>query len=246
MSQTQSRPSIWRFANPHEFMRLSGVLLPPLAVGGAVLMAIGVVWCLLFTPADYQQGQTVKILFIHVPAAILAINTYLMMVVASLIGLIRGHAVSHLVAKAAAPIGAGFTVIAIVTGALWGQPIWGSWWEWDARLTSVLVLLFFYLGYMALWAAIEEPTKAAELSAILCLFGSVFALLSRYAVQFWSTLHQGTSIGVTAGDAVHDSFFYPLALMILAHYLVFLALLLAGVRTEILARRVRALRLQGL
>ena len=245
MSTSTGGAGIWRYANPSEFMRLSGVLLPPLAVGGAALMAIGLIWSLLFTPADYQQGQTVKILFIHVPAAILAINTYFMMVIASLIGLIRGHAVSHLVAKAGAPIGAGFTVIAIVTGALWGQPIWGSWWEWDARLTSILVLLFFYLGYMALWEAIEEPNKAAELSAILCLFGSVFAVLSRYAVQFWNTLHQGTSIGATAGGALHDSFFYPLAAMILASYLVCGALLLMGVRTEIRARRIRSLRMQG-
>lgn len=244
MSTTTS--SFWRFANPHEFMRISGAALPPLAWSGAILMVVGIVWSLGFTPADYQQGETVKILFIHVPAAILAINTYFMMVIASLIGLIRGHAVSHLVAKAGAPIGAGFTIIAIVTGALWGQTTWGSWWEWDARLTSILVLLFFYIGYMAMWAAIEEPTKAAELAAILCLFGSVFAFLSRYAVQFWNTLHQGASIGVTAGGALHDSFFYPLALMILAHYLVFLALLLAGVRTEIRARRIRSLRLQGL
>ena len=238
--------SIWTFANPHKFMRLSGALLPAFAWSAALAMAVGLYWGLFATPADYQQGQTVKILFIHVPAAILAVNTYMVMVVASLIGLVRGHAVSHLVAKAAAPIGTGFTVIAIVTGAFWGEPMWGAWWVWDARLTSVLVLLFFYLGYIALWAAIEEPHKAADLAAILCLFGSVFAFLSRYAVQFWNTLHQGTSVGVTAGGALDDVFFYPLAVMILANYLLFAALLLLGVRTEIRARRIRSLRMQGL
>ncbi|MEL6978151.1 MAG: heme ABC transporter permease [Pseudomonadota bacterium] len=235
---------IWTFANPYNFMRLSERLLPPVAIAAATVFAVGLAWSLFFTPDDYQQGLTVKILFIHVPAAILAINTYMVMVVASLIGLIRSHPVSHLVAKSCAPIGAAFTVIAIATGALWGKPMWGAWWVWDARLTSVLVLLFFYMGYMALWEAIEDPVKAAELSAILCLFGSVFAFLSRYAVMIWNTLHQGTSVGVTAGGALHDSFFYPLAVMILAHYLLFIALLLLGVRTEIMARRARSLRLR--
>ncbi|MEM9726868.1 MAG: heme ABC transporter permease [Pseudomonadota bacterium] len=237
--------SFWTFANPHNFMRLSGAVLPGVTVAAVVTMVIGLAWSLLGTPPDYQQGETVKIMFIHVPAAVLAINTYMLMVVASLIGLIRGHPVSHLVAKSAAPIGAGFTVIAIVTGALWGHPTWGAYWVWDARLTSILLMLFFYLGYIALWNAIEDPNRAAELAAVLCLFGSVFAVLSRYAVQFWSTLHQGTSIGVTAGGALNDAYFYPLAFMIVAHYLVFIALLLTGVRTEIRARRLRSLRLQS-
>lgn len=242
MSTKTLPSSIWHFANPHNFMRLSGAITPWVAAAAAITLVAGVTWSLLFTPADYQQGQTVKILFIHVPAALMSVNIYAVMVVASLIGLIRRHPVSHLVAKAAAPVGAVFTAIAIVTGALWGQPMWGAPWVWDARLTSVLVLFFFYMGYIALWSAIDEPHKAADLAAILCLFGSVFAFLSRYAVQFWNTLHQGTSIGMTAQNNLHDSFFYPLSLMIVAHYLLFLALLLAGVRTEIRQRRILALR----
>lgn len=234
--------SIWRYANPAEFMRVSGAALPWVAVGACASMAAGVAWSLLFTPEDYQQGQTVKILFIHVPAAIQAINGYLVMVVASLIGLIRRHHVSFLVAKAAAPIGAGFTLLGLFTGAVWGEPMWGAWWVWDARLTSFLILFFFYLGYMALWAAIDDPEKAADLSAVLCLVGGAFAILSRYAVQFWATLHQGTSISVT-GSALSSEFLYPLLIMMLAFFLTFLALLLVRVRTEIRLRRARAIRL---
>lgn len=245
MSTTTTRTSIWTYANPHNFMRLSGAALTPIAIGAAAVMLFGLGWSVFFTPEDYQQGLTVKILFIHVPAAMLSINIYMVMMVASVIGLVRGHHVSHLAAKAAAPIGAAFTVIAILTGAFWGQPTWGSWWEWDARLTSILVLFFFYVGYMALWSAIEEPSKAAPLAAILCLFGSVFAFLSRYAAQFWWTLHQGTSVGVTAGGVMDDSFFYPLAVMIVGHYLLFVALLLANIRSEIRLQRARSLRLRA-
>ncbi len=239
----RSKVNFWAFANPANFMRLSSAVLPWAAGGAVATLIVGLAWSLFATPPHWEQSETVKIFFIHVPAAMMAVNIYAVMVVASLIGLIRGHAVSHLVAKAAAPIGAAFTVIAIVTGALWGQPTWGSWWEWDARLTSVLILLFFYGGYLALWNAIEEPTKAAELAAILCLFGSVFAVLSRYAVLFWSTLHQGSSLSLDPEINIDKVYYYPLLVMILAHYLIFIALLLVGVRTEIRARRVRALRL---
>ena len=148
---------MWRYANPAEFMRITRHLLMPVWVLTGVVLGPGLVWSLFFTPDDYQQGSTVKILFIHVPAALLAINTYALMALASAIGLIRRHHVSFLVAKAAAPVGAAFTAIALVTGAVWGQPMWGTWWVWDARLTAVLIMFFFYLGYMALWAAIEEP-----------------------------------------------------------------------------------------
>ncbi len=235
--------SIWRYANPAEFMRVSGAALPWVAGGAVLTMVSGLIWSLFFTPADYQQGQTVKILFIHVPAAIQAINGYLVMVAASLIGLIRRHHVSFLVAKAAAPIGAGFTLIGLITGAVWGEPMWGAWWVWDARLTSFLILFFFYLGYMALWAAIDDPEKAADLSAVLCLVGGVFAILSRYAVQFWATLHQGTSISLAGNQKLTDEFFYPLVVMLIAFFLTFLALLLLRVRTEIRLRRARAIRL---
>jgi heme exporter protein C len=237
--------SIWRYANPLEFMRLTDRLLAPLWVSAVVLLAVGLSWALFATPDAERFGSTVKILFIHVPAAMLSINTYAIMAIASAVGIIRRHHVSFLVAKAAAPIGAAFTVIALITGAAWGQPMWGVWWVWDARLTAVLIMLFFYLGYIALWAAIEEPEKAADLSGVLCLVGVVFAFLSRYAVMFWATLHQGSSLSIAEGQRVDDAFRTPLYIMMVAFYLLFIALLLVRARTEIRQRRARSLRLQG-
>lgn len=236
--------SIWRYANPAEFMRVTEPVLVPLWVLSAVLLGAGVVWVLFGVPDDYQQGSTVKIMFIHVPAAMLAINTYAVMAVASVIGFVRRHHVSFLIAKAAAPVGAAFTLVAILTGAIWGEPMWGTWWVWDARLTSVLVMFFFYLGYMALWASIDEPDKAQDLSAILCLVGVVFAFLSRYAVHFWATLHQGASLSLAEGQRVDDAFRIPLYLMIVAFYVLFFALLLLRTRTEIRQRRLRAMKLE--
>ena len=237
--------SIWRYANPAEFMRITNPVMLPLWVLSVVTLSVGLGWALFFTPADYQQGSTVKILFIHVPAAMLAINTYAVMAIASVIGLIRRHHVSFLVAKAAAPIGAAFTAVAIITGAVWGQPMWGTWWVWDARLTAVLIMFFFYLGYMALWAAIEEPEKAADLTAVLCLVGVIFAFLSRYAVRFWNTLHQDSSLSVEAGQRIDDAFRTPLYICMIAFYILFAAILLLRARTEIRQRRAHALRLQG-
>ncbi|MEM9138972.1 MAG: heme ABC transporter permease CcmC [Pseudomonadota bacterium] len=237
--------SIWRYANPAEFMRITRPLVTPLWVIAAVLIAAGIAWG-LSVPEDYQQGQTVKIMFLHVPAAMLAINTYALMAVASVIGLVRRHHVSFLIAKAAAPIGAAFTAITIITGAVWGQPIWGTYWEWDPRLTSVAVMFFFYLGYMALWAAIDEPEKAADLSAVLCLVGVIFAFLARYAVRFWSGLHQDSSLSaIEQGQRIDDAFRTPLYLCMVAFYVLFFAILLVRARTEIRQRRLRALRLSG-
>ena len=234
--------SIWRYANPAEFMRITAPLVVPLWIAAAVTVGVGLAWG-LSVPDDYKQKDTVQILFIHVPAAMLAINTYAIMAVASAIGLIRRHHVSFLVAKAAAPIGAAFTVIAIITGAVWGQPMWGTWWAWDARLTAVLIMLFFYLGYMALWATIEEPEKAADLTSVLCLVGVLFAFLSRYAVRFWNTLHQDSSLSVEAGQRIADVFRTPLYVCMIGFYVLFFALLLVRARTEIRLRRARALRL---
>ena len=152
---------------------------------------------LFSTPDDYRQGSTVKIIYLHVPSALMAINAWFMMLVASLIWLVRRHHVSALAAKAAAPVGVTMTMVALVTGALWGQPMWGTWWAWDPRLTSFLVLFLFYLGYIALWSAIDNPDTAADLTSMLCIVGSVFAILSRYAVNFWNQgLHQGASLSL--------------------------------------------------
>ena len=161
--------SLWEYANPAKFMTLSARILPALAITSSCLLLIGLLWGFFFTPADYKQGSTVKIIFLHVPTALMAINAWLMMLVASLIWLIRRHHVSALAAKAAAPIGITMTLIAIATGAIWGKPMWGTYWAWDPRLTSFMILLVFYFGYLALWEAIEDKDTAADLTSILCL-----------------------------------------------------------------------------
>lgn len=234
--------SLWRYANPSEFMRLSGAVLPWCWGLTALCLGVGLVWGFFLTPDDYQQGSTVKILFIHVPAALVAINAWLMMLVASLVWFIRRHHVSALAARAAAPVGAVMTVIALLTGAIWGEPMWGTWWAWDPRLTSFFILFLFYLGYIALWEALDDPDKAADLTSVLCMVGSVFALLSRYAVLFWSQgLHQGASLSMDRETHVDNAFYLPLLFCLAGFVLLFVSLVLLRTRTEVRARRLRAL-----
>lgn len=234
--------SIWEYANPKKFMQTSAAVLPWVAGLSAVALAVGLVWGFFLTPDDYRQGSTVKIIYLHVPSAMMAINAWAMMLVASLIWLVRRHHVSALAAKAAAPVGLTFTVIALVTGAFWGQPMWGTWWAWDPRLTSFLILTLFYLGYIALWQAVEDPDTAADLTAVLCLVGSVFAGLSRYAVLFWNQgLHQGASLSLDKKENVADVFWLPLLVCIAGFVLLFLTLVLVRTRTEIRSRRLAAL-----
>ena len=239
--------SFWQYANPAKFMSASSKLMPVLWILTLISLLGGLVWGFFFTPDDYKQGSTVKIIYLHVPAAMMAINAWIMMLVASLIWLIRRHHVSALAAKAAAPIGVTFTLIAMVTGAVWGKPMWGTYWAWDPRLTSFMILLIFYFGYIALWEASEDSDLAADLTAILCMVGSVFALLSRYAVQFWSQgLHQGTSVPLATGNrSVDDVFFFPLLLSMAGFVLLFITLTLLRTRTEIRLRRLAALQRQG-
>ncbi len=241
--------SVWQYANPKQFMRLTDRLVWPMLWAALAIVVVGVGWGFFLTPDDYRQGSTVKIIYLHVPTAMMAINSWIMMLVASLIWLIRRHHVSALAARAAAPIGAMFTLIGLLTGALWGQPMWGTWWAWDPRLTSFLILLLFYFGYMALWAAIDDADTAADLTSVLCIVGSVFAILSRYAVQFWNQgLHQGSSIarvgavtGTDTQEKVSNIFFFPLLVSIIGFVLLFVALVLMRTRTEIAKRRVDAI-----
>jgi len=234
--------SLWEYANPVRFMSVSGRLLRPLALLTAALVVTGLIWGFFLTPDDYRMGATVKIIYLHVPAAMIAINAWLMMLVTSLVWLIRRHHVSALAARAAAPIGMVMTLVALITGALWGQPMWGTWWVWDPRLTSFLILFLFYLGYIALWQAVENPDAAADLTAVLCLVGSVFAILSRYAVLFWNQgLHQGASLSMDAEENVADVFYWPLLVTLAGFVLLFIWLVLLRTRTEIRARRLVAL-----
>lgn len=234
--------SLWEYANPKKFIATSDRVLPYLGGLALVCLVVGLSWGFWFTPEDFRQGHSVKIIYLHVPSAFMAINVWIMMLVASLIWIVRRHHVSALAARAAAPVGAVMTVIALATGAIWGQPIWGTWWVWDPRLTSFLILFLFYLGYMALWAAIEDDDTAADLTAVLCLVGSVFALLSRYAVIFWNQgLHQGASLSLDKEENVADVFYFPLLVCIAGFVLLFLTLVLLRTQTEIRARRMRAL-----
>ncbi len=234
--------SLWTYANPKKFVETTDKVLPFVSVLAIVCLVTGLVWGFFFTPDDYRQGSTVKIIYIHVPSALMAINAWLMMLVASLIWIVRRHHVSALAARAAAPVGLVMTLIALATGAIWGQPMWGTYWAWDPRLTSFLILTLFYFGYIALWSAIENDDTAADLTSILCLVGSVFALLSRYAVNFWNQgLHQGASLSLDKEENVADVFYHPLLVSIAGFVLLFLALVLLRTRTEIRARRVRVL-----
>jgi heme exporter protein C len=234
--------SLWSYANPKKFLATTERVMPLLWGLSIVCLVVGLVWGFFFTPDDFRQGSTVKIIYLHVPSALMAINAWFMMLVTSLIWLIRRHHVSALAARAAAPVGVVMTLIALVTGAIWGQPMWGTWWAWDPRLTSFLILFLFYLGYIALWEAIENPDTAADLTSVLCLVGSVFAVLSRYAVNFWNQgLHQGASLSLDKEENVADVFYFPLLVCIAGFVLLFIVLVLYRTGTEIRARRIRAL-----
>ena len=217
--------SLWEYANPVKFLKLSDKVLPFFVGFSIIGLSIGLFWGFFFTPDDYRQGSTVKIIYLHVPSALMAINAWFMML--------------------AAPVGVTMTMVALVTGALWGQPMWGTWWAWDPRLTSFLVLFLFYLGYIALWSAIDNPDTAADLTSMLCIVGSVFAILSRYAVNFWNQgLHQGASLSLDKEKNVADVFYQPLLFSIFGFVFLFLTLVLIGTRTEIRLRRIEALRLR--
>lgn len=237
--------SLWEYANPRKFMATTDGLMVPLFVLAALALVIGVGWGFFFTPDDFRQGSTVKIIYLHVPSAMMAINAWVMMLIASIVWLIRRHHVSALAAKAAAPVGVTMTLIALFTGAVWGQPMWGTWWEWDPRLTSFLILFLFYLGYMALWAAVEDPDTAADLTSVLCLVGSIFAILSRYAVLFWNQgLHQGATLSLDKEENISDVFWIPLVIAISGFVLLFVALVLQRTRSEIRLRRIHALEMR--
>jgi heme exporter protein C len=236
--------SIFEFANPKRFMDVSSKVLPWLSGVTAALLAAGLF--LGFTaPPDYQQGDTVKIMFIHVPAAWTAMMAYGSLALASLFALVNRHPLADVAAKTAAPLGALFTALALITGSLWGRPMWGTYWVWDARLTSFLILLFLYLGYIALRNAIEDETRSARAGAILALVGIVNLPIIEFSVEWWPTLHQGESIVRMGGPLIAGVFLWPLGLMGLGYTLLFFTLWMIRMRTEILERRARTLMMQG-
>ncbi len=228
---------MFRYANPAQFMRLSGVLLPWISGAAAIALAVGL-YLGFRVPPDYQQGMTVTIMFVHVPAAIVAESAYGLIAVASLFSLVWRHPLADTAARAAAPLGAVFTALGLITGSLWGRPMWGAYWVWDARLTSFLLLLFLYLGYIALWNAIEDEARAARAAAILALIGAVNLPIIKFSVDWWNTLHQGESI---LSGQIAAVFLWPLLAMALGYMLLFASLWMIRIRTEIVNRRARSL-----
>jgi len=234
---------LFKYANPTQFMKLSGMLLPWLLGLTVISFAIGLYGGLLIAPPDYQQGETVRIMFVHVPASWMAMASYSFMAVASVVGLVWKHPLADVAAKSAAPIGACFTFLALVTGSLWGKPMWGAWWVWDARLTSMLVLFFLYLGYIAIWQTIEEPIKAGRVAAILAMVGFINIPIIKFSVEWWNTLHQPASIMRSGGPTIDSSILWPLLVMIVAYTLLFSVLLMVAMRSEVIKRRIRSMRI---
>jgi len=229
-----------RLASPPHFYGLAERMIPWFAMPGLLLIGYGAYAGLFVAPADYQQGDAFRIIYVHVPAAYLSMMAYMIMAISAGIGLIWRMKLAHAVAAAAAPLGAWFTFLALATGAIWGRPMWGTWWEWgDPRLTSELVLLFLYFGYMALRSAIDEIAKADRASAILALVGAVNVPIIHFSVEWWSSLHQGPTLIRKGGPAIDAAMLYPLLAMILGFTLMFGALLLRRVRTEVLYRERR-------
>ncbi|MEL6746857.1 MAG: heme ABC transporter permease [Pseudomonadota bacterium] len=221
-------------------MRVSHWLLPVVSVLALVCLAAGLYMAFVTAPPDYQQGQTVRIMFIHVPAAWLAMGIYLLVAISSFGFLVFRHPLADVSATAAVPLGAAFTLICLATGSLWGRPMWGTYWDWDARMTSVLILFFLYLGLMVLRRASDDAT-ASKLTAILAIVGVVLLPIIKFSVDYWNTLHQPASVARLDGPAIDPSMLYPLLVMALAAGLIFFALHLFAMRNEIRARRVTSL-----
>ena len=233
-----------RFANPTRFLRLADFIQPWAAGLTLGLMVSGLYFALIGSPSDYQQGETVRIMYIHVPSAWMALFCYTALAVASGLALIWKHPLADLAARATAPSGAGFTFLALITGSLWGKPMWGTWWVWDARLTSVLILFFLYLGYMALQDAFDDAERGAKASAVLALVGFINVPIIKFSVDWWNTLHQPASVLKMSGPAIHSSMLVPLLLMALAFKGYYIWLLLIRIRGEINSMKIQALRLR--
>ena len=232
-----------RFANPARFVRLSVRVLPWCAWPCLFCLAAGLYLALVVAPPDYQQGEAVRIMYVHVPAAWMALNVYLFVAVASGAALVARHPLAEIAARAAAPIGAAFTLVCLVSGALWGRPMWGTWWVWDARLTSVLVLFFLYLGYIALVNAFDDPARGGKAGSVLALVGAVNLPIIKFSVVWWNTLHQPASIIRRGGPTIALPLLLPLLVMALAFTLLFATLLLLRMQTFLLERKALAIRL---
>jgi heme exporter protein C len=233
-----------KFANPTLFLKLANAALPWLWAITFFLFAIGLYGALVTSPADYQQGETVRIMYIHVPAASLGLIIYCAMALFSVVAIVFRHPLADAAAKSAAPIGAVFCFLALATGSLWGKPMWGTWWVWDARLTSMFVLMLLYLGYLAIWQSIDEPHRAATVARIVAIVGVINVPIVKFSVNWWNTLHQPASIIKMGGPSIAGSMLWPLLTMMAAYGFLFLCLLMISMRSEIATRKLRQIRLQ--
>jgi heme exporter protein C len=233
------------FANPQRFLKIARVVLPIAWIATALAFAAGLYGAFVTSPADYQQGETVRIMYVHVPAAWMGLFVYVLMALASAIALIFRHPLADATAKTAAPFGAAFCFLALVTGSIWGKPMWGTWWVWDARITSMFVLLLFYFAYMAIWRAFDDPHRAAGLARVVALVGVINIPIVKYSVDWWNTLHQPASVVKMSGPAIDKSMLWVLLVMAIAYTLLFLALHLTALETEIAKRKARAQKLQA-
>ncbi|WP_248667959.1 heme ABC transporter permease [Roseomonas acroporae] len=236
-------PVLHRFANPGRFLRATGRLLPWLGGAAILVLAIGLPWALFLSPPDWQQGETVRLLYIHVPMAWLAMGGYAGLALLSVASLVWRHPLADLAARELSPVGALACFLCLVTGSLWGKPMWGTWWVWDARLTSVLVLFFLWLGHAALVRAFDAPERGARAGAILALLGALNLPVVKFSVDWWNTLHQPASVARLGAPGLHVGMLYPLLVCALGFTLAFAALVLARTRAAVMERRIRALQL---
>lgn len=225
-----------KLGSPKWFYEISSKLLPWVAVFSVLMLAVGVVWGLVFAPEDYQQGNSFRIIYIHVPAAILAQSCYMMLAVAGVVGLVWRMKLADVALQCAAPIGAWMTLVALFTGSIWGKPTWGTYWEWDARLTSMLILLFLYFGIIALRMAISNRDTAAKATAVMAIVGVINIPIIKYSVDWWNTLHQPATFTITEKPAMPPEMWMPLLVMVLAFYGLFTLNLLMRMRLEVLRR----------
>lgn len=238
---TRGGRGLHRFANPGRFLRLSGRVLPWLAGAAVLALGVGLPWALFFSPPDWQQGETVRILHIHVPMAWLAMGGYAGLAVGSAVALVWRHPLADLACRELSPVGAAVTALCLATGSIWGRPMWGTWWVWDARLTSVLVLFFLWLGHAALVRAFEDSERGSRMGAILALAGAVNLPVVKFSVDWWNTLHQPASVTRIGAPALHADILYPMLVCALGFTLAFAALVLARTRAAVMERRIRAL-----